>query len=172
MKRVKLMNKGRAIGVAAAFAGVAIAPAAHAADPVQTTLQVNAEVTANCVASTTAVQFGTVDVTAGGKDGTGGLTVTCTSGTAWTATADAGANAAALTDRRMINGANELVYSLYTSNARTTVWGDGVEGGSGTITGTGTGTADNQVIYASIPAGQTSLPAGVYADTVNVTVTY
>lgn len=139
------------------------------------TLDVSATVTANCVVSTTALAFGNVDVTGGSNvDGTGGLSVTCTKDTGWTATADeGGSTGATLATRKLTDGTNFLNYALYTDSARTTVWGDGTTAGAdGTFTGIGTGSAQASTIYGRIPSGQTSLPAGDYSDTVNVTVTY
>lgn len=138
------------------------------------TLDVDATVTSNCVVSTTPIAFGDVDVTSGSNvDGTGGVSVTCTSGTGWAASADAGAGTGAtLAVRKMTSGANLLDYAIYTDSARTSIWGDGVGGTTSTITGTGTGTAQANTIYGRVPSGQTSLPAGAYADTVTVTVTY
>jgi spore coat protein U-like protein len=135
---------------------------------------VSANVTSNCVVSTTAVAFGNVDVTAGSNvDGTGAISVTCTSGTAWVASANAGGGTgASLTTRKMANGANLLNYALYTDSSRTSIWGDGVGGTTATVGDTGSGTGQSKTIYARVPSGQTSLPAGSYADTVVVTVTY
>lgn len=135
-------------------------------------LSVTATVTSNCSVSTTAVGFGNVDVTLNTDvDATGGISVTCTNGTAWTAKANAGGGSGAtITDRKMTSGANLLNYALYTDSARTTVWGDGTTGSA--ITGTGTGSAQANTIYGRVPSGQTTKPAGSYADTVTVTVTY
>jgi spore coat protein U-like protein len=74
----------------------------------------------------------------------------------------------------MASGANLLNYALYTESTRTTIWGEGLLGATGTFTGTGTGNgaAQASTIYARVPSGQTSAPAGSYADTVTVTVTY
>lgn len=160
-----------------ALSGAAVA--AFAASPANaatatSSLGVSATVTANCAASTTAVAFGNVDVTSGANtDATGGLSVTCTSGTAWSASAGAGAGTgASLAVRKMTSGANLLNYALYTETTRTTIWGDGVGGTTGLITGTGSGSAQASTIYARVPSGQTTLPAGSYSDTVTVTVTY
>jgi spore coat protein U-like protein len=71
----------------------------------------------------------------------------------------------------MTSGSNSLTYGLYTNAARTTVWGDGT-GSTATVTNTGSGSAQNFTVYGRIPAGQTSTPAGIYADTVSVTITY
>ena len=104
-------------------------------------------------------------------DGTG-ATVTCTNGTAWAASAGAGSGTGAtLAARKMTAGANLLGYNLYTSSAYTTVWGDGT-GSTATIGGTGSGSAQSVTVYGRVAAGQTTVPAGSYADTVAVTITY
>ncbi len=154
--------------IAAAFAA---APAS--ASTVGGTLNTSATVTANCTVSTSALAFGNVNTISGSNvDGTGGLTVTCTSGTAWAASAGAGAGTGAtLAARKMTAGANLLGYNLYTSSAYTTVWGDGT-GSTATIGGTGSGSAQAVTVYGRVAAGQTTVPAGSYADTVAVTITY
>jgi spore coat protein U-like protein len=161
-------------GAAAAAFAAAFAGAPAFATNAGSSLEVNATVTANCTVSTSAVAFGNVDVTSGqAVQGTGSVNVTCTNGTAWTAAADAGAGSGAdLATRKMASGANLLNYSLFTDSARTQVWGDGVEGATATFTGTGTGTAQTKTVYGLIPAGQTGVAAGDYADTVQVTVSY
>ena len=166
MKSYKLLA-----GSMVAMAAIAAQPALAAEDTA--TLGVSATVTSNCVVSTTALSFGNVDVTAAADvDGTGGISVTCTSGTSWTATAGVGGGTGAtFASRKMANGVNLLNYALYTDTERTTVWGDGATG-TGSITGTGSGSAQASTIYGRVPQGQTSLPAGSYSDTVTVTVTY
>ena len=158
--------------VAAAAGSVAIGSTAFA-QTATSAVAVDAAVTANCVVSTTPVSFGNVDVTSGAAVlGTGGVSVTCTNGTAWSAAADAGqAVGATPATRQMTDGTNLLSFSLYSDTGRTTVWGDGTAA-SAPIAATGTGTAQDQVIYARVPAGQSALPAGNYADSVVVTVTY
>ncbi|WP_332812470.1 Csu type fimbrial protein [Sphingomonas sp.] len=161
-------------GAAAAALTVALAAAPAFAAEAGSSLGVEANVTANCTVSTLPVAFGNVDVTSGqAVQGTGSISVTCTSGTAWSAEADAGTGLGAdLALRKMANGANLLNYSLFTDSARTQIWGDGLEGATATFEDTGTGTTQTQTVYGLIPAGQTGLPAGAYADTVQVTVFY
>jgi spore coat protein U-like protein len=166
-------------GSARLLAGSLLAAAAVAAQPAfaataTSTMDVSATVTSNCVVSTTALDFGNVDVTSGSDvDGTGGISITCTSGADWTATADAGGSTGAtLAVRKLTDGTNFLNYALYTDSARTNLWGDGTTLSTQAITGTGTGTQQDSTIYGRVPSGQTSLPAGAYTDTVNVTVTY
>jgi spore coat protein U-like protein len=169
-----MKNIVRSAGTAFLVAAAAAAASPVSAAETSSNLDVSATVTANCVVSTTAVAFGNVDVTSGqAVQATGDLNVTCTSGTAWAATASAGAGTgASLLTRKMANGANLLNYRLFTDVGRTTVWGDGVEGATANISGTGSGTQQTRTIYGEVDAGQTGLPAGVYGDTVLVTVTY
>lgn len=152
-----------------AIAALAATPA-YAAETT-TTLSSTATVTSNCNISTTAVAFGSVNVVSGlDVDATGGLSVTCTSGTAWSASADAGAGTlATMAVRKMANGTNMLNYALYTDSARTTVWGNAADATTVKFSGTGNGSAQASTIYARVPSSQTSLPAGSYADTVTVT---
>jgi spore coat protein U-like protein len=170
------MNKQltRLIGATTLTAAiVAASPAQAVTTP--GSLDVSATVTANCALSTSAVAFGNVDVTSGANnDAAGSISVTCTNGTAWTASADAGAGTgASLASRKMNDGASNLLnYVLYTDSSRTNVWGDGVGGTTALVSGDGTGTADTRTIYGRIPSGQTGVPSGIYGDTVAVTVTY
>ena len=136
-------------------------------------LGVSAKVTANCTVSTTAVAFGSIDtLSSNPTDASGNLAVTCTSGTAWSASAAVGSGTGAtFAERKLTLGSNSLSYSLYTNEARSTVWGDGT-GSTVKIGGSGNGLVQNNAIYARLPGGQTSAPAGTYTDTVAITVTY
>ena len=144
-----------------------------AAATATSSLNVNATVTANCTVSTSALGFGSVNTIGGSNiDGTGGLSITCTNGTEWSAAAGVGAGSgASFTGRRMTSGANQLGYNLYTSGAYSTVWGDGTAS-TGLLTGTGSGSAQSITVYGRVSSGQTGVPAGSYADTVAITVTY
>lgn len=152
---------------------VTVIPTAALADTAGGNLDVSATVTANCVVSTSDMAFGDVNTLSGANvDTTGGITVTCTNQTGWTASAGFGSGTgASFASRRMMAGGNLLNYNLYTDGARSAVWGDGT-GGSVTIGGTGTGSAQPVTIYGRVGSGQTSVPAGDYADTVAVTITY
>lgn len=78
--------------------------------------------------------------------------------------------------RSMASGANVLNYNLYTDPGRSTVWGDG-SGGTESISYTlllpelGNDSRTNW-IYGRIPAGQTWVVPGEYADTIIVTIEY
>lgn len=162
--------RGKSAVVLAALA-VAL-PGAAQAGTQSTSMSVSATVTANCSVSTTSVAFGSVDTLSGNHDATGSVSVTCTNGSAWSASANAGSGSGAtMASRRMTAGANTLNYTLYTDAARNNVWGDGT-GSTATVGNTGTGAAQTFTVYGRVPSGQTSVPAGSYSDTVSVTITY
>ena len=79
--------------------------------------------------------------------------------------------------RTMKNGTNNLEYNLYTTNALTTVWGDGTAS-TGTRGGTGTGLSaardQTLTVFGSLPnsTANQDAPAGAYTDTITATVTY
>lgn len=151
-----------------ALSGIAIAAfaaqPAFAADTAE--LGVSADVSAVCNVTTSPVAFSTIDVTtAANVDASGGFSVVCTSGTDWTAAADAGNGTGASTvARKMMSGANVMNYGLYSDAGRVTNFVS--------ATGTGTGAAQANTIYGRVPTGQTSLPAGSYADSVTISLTY
>jgi len=76
--------------------------------------------------------------------------------------------------RKMANGANWLKYNLYKDASRSAIWGNSTSGTSivsdGYLVGLLT-TVRNYAVYGQIPAGQ-NVPAGVYSDTIVVTVNY
>lgn len=151
-----------------ALTGVAVfavaAQPALAADTAE--LAVSAKVSEVCNVTTSPVAFGSFDATtAGNVDAQGGFSVVCTAGAAWTAAASAGDGTGASTAaRKMMSGLNVLNYALYTGSDHT--------GNFVSATGTGTGAAQDTIIYGRIPSGQTSVPAGSYADSVTISLTY
>jgi spore coat protein U-like protein len=101
------------------------------------------------------------------------LTWTCTSTTPGTITLGQGAHVAAgSTDsiplRQVNSGSNNLGYFLYQDAGRSTVWGNTESTGVAVI---GTGVAQNTTVYGRIPGGQ-NVPAGSYADSVVITLSY
>ncbi len=166
------LSGARATGALLALSAIAL-PSAATAATVTSSLGVNATVTANCTVSTSALAFGNVNTLSGSNvDGAGGISVTCTNGTGWSASAGVGGGAGAtFASRKMVSGSDLLNYSLYTDSGRTSVWGDGT-GSTALLAGTGSGSAQAVTVYGRVPSGQISAPAGSYADTVSVTVTY
>jgi spore coat protein U-like protein len=166
----KLLSATLTAGILATAAGTANALTAT------TTFPVTATVLATCSVAAPALAFGNYTPGGGAVAGTTAIAVKCTNGTTFAVALSGGLGAGTITQRLMTNGASTLQYNLYTNTTHTTLWGDGVTGGSVTQPGTGTGlaTAVNYTVYGSLPdsaANQASAP-GAYTDTITVTVTY
>lgn len=162
------------VALSTAPIGAAFAQPASA-ETKTTTMGVSATVADNCTLSASSVAFGNIDVTSGSAaTATGGITVKCTNGTSWSATASVGGGSgASVATRKMTHGTDAtktLNYVLYTDSGRSTVWGNGTSGSA--ITDTGTGSDQAKTIYASVPTGQHAATLGSYSDSVTVTVTY
>ena len=134
-----------------------------------------------CSVQTTNVAFGNYSPLAyGNTDSTGSVKVTC-GGVASLLlpfkvdiSAGSSGNAAARTLR---NGAYALSYNLYADPAYTTILGDG-SGATQAIVGgfvldlLGLSPTQNFWIYGRLPGRQLTAAPGIYADTINVTLTY
>jgi spore coat protein U-like protein len=128
-------------------------------------------VTSSCVInSASTLDFGSTGVLTANVDNTSTIAVQCTNTTPDNIGLDAGlGTGATVAVRKLTNGANTINYSLYTTAARTTVWGNTV--GTNTVAGTGSGASQNYTVYGRVPAQTTPTPAA-YTDTITVTVTY
>jgi spore coat protein U-like protein len=160
-------------GYKAALAACFLIPwagASHAASTT-TTFAVQATVTATCtINSASTLNFGSVGVLASNVDQSSTIQVTCTNTTPYNIGLDAGTGSGAtVAVRKLSSGGATINYSLYTSNAYSTVWGTTV--GTDTQAGTGNGSAQSYTVFGRIPP-QTSPAPGSYADTITVTVTY
>jgi spore coat protein U-like protein len=138
-----------------------------AADP---TFTINATVAANCLVTTQNIDFGPKGILDANVDAPGQVSVTCTPGTAYTVSLNGGTTGAAPTARKMSKGAETVTYGLYKDAARTQPWGDAATPGS-TVPGTGNGVTQPLTVYGRVPP-QATPSAGVYTDTVVVTITY
>lgn len=135
----------------------------------------------SCSVSTDAVAFGVYNpLPSTSLDGTGNVRVTCGGVLALLVPYDIALNigsySTSFSPRKMASGSNRLDYDLYTSSARSIIWGDGsgttqIVSDSITIALLG-GTSKDHAVYGRIPGNQTTTPPGVYSDTVTVTVTY
>ena len=122
-----------------------------------------------CSLSTTAVTFVTGSSLAANVDAAGAVNVTCSSGASYTLTMDGGANGgtSAITRKMKLN-AGLITYGLYQNSGRTTGW---YNDAPGTVSGTGTGSAQSIPVYGRVFAQTTPAP-GTYSDSVIVTLTY
>jgi spore coat protein U-like protein len=135
------------------------------------TFQVKARVDAVCSVTATDLDFGAYNAQSGTPlTGTTLLRATCTPNTSYNLGLNAGTSpGATVNTRKMVSGASNLNYQLYSNSSHTTIWGNTT--GTDTVTGTGTGLAVDHTVYGSIPAAQ-KVAAGNYADTITVTIYY
>lgn len=140
----------------------------------------------DCTIGTTPVNFGVYDpiTTTAPVDSTGTVRVQCSAGdwleglfgvnvTIGLSQGNSGTYAARSLRQAP---ASTLQYNLYTTAARTTVWGNG-SGGTGTVGGAVGGLLSGQpnprsfTLYGRVPAGQDP-NLGLHSDTITVTVVF
>lgn len=143
-----------------------------------TTFNVSATVAANCLASATALNFGTYTPAAGNAAANTTISVRCTKNTAFTVALNPGSTTGGTIAQRLLTdgSGNSLQYNLYRDAAFTQLFGDGTTGT--TAAGTGNGMAPASAVavsvYGQLPdnASNQASPAGTYTDLINVTVSY
>jgi len=154
------------LSAAAGLGGILVAQAATKT----ATFKVSATVQSDCTITATDLAFGNVGLVTANVDATSTLTITCTSGTAYTIALNAGTAAAStIANRRMASGANSLGFQLYRDAGRSQIWGE--TSGTDTLGGSGTGSAASVTVYGRI-APQAAPPAGAYETTITATITY
>lgn len=132
------------------------------------TFAANATIQNLCLVTATDLDFGSTGLLTANRDATNAVSTQCTRNTPFTVALDGGATAATdPTQRQMSLGPNRIRYGIWRDAPRTLPWGTGANA----LSGTGTGLQVNNVGYGRI-APQTTPPAGAYADTITVTVTY
>jgi spore coat protein U-like protein len=141
------------------------------AQTASTTFRVTAKVQAVCEVTATDLAFGTYTAQAGTPlQATTLLRATCTPGSSYNVGLNEGASpGATVNQRKMVSGAQVLNYQLYSDSARSKIWGNTT--GTDTVTGTGTGLAQDHTVFGSVPTAQV-VPAGDYADTITVRIYY
>ena len=165
-----MRNDGlRAIGIAALLALLGSPVFAQTAT---TSFNVSLTITAECkIISASDLNFGSVGVISNNIDVNSAIVVQCTNNTGYFLGLSAGlGTGATVATRRMTGGtpSGTVDYSLYTTAARSTVWGDT---GSARQSGTGNGGNQSYVVYGRIAPQTTPAPGG-YTDTITVTLTY
>jgi spore coat protein U-like protein len=122
--------------------------------------------------SLTTVSFGAYNVfsKSPNNNGIGSFTILCQSGggSNFVVTLSTG-QSNNYASRVMMSGGNRLYYNLYTSAARTVVWGDGT-GGSNVMTAAKHSTTALSV-FGQIPAGQNAF-VGTYTDNITIIVNF
>src|SRR5690606_20328487 len=122
----------------------------------------------DCTISATDLNFPPAGVLEARLDGTATLNVRCTNANAYQVTLSGGAsgNIAARAMQR-VGGGGTVSYQLYTSAARSVIWGDGTRG-TAPVTATGSGLEQTLTVYGSVPPQATPMP-GTYRDTIIAT---
>ena len=142
-------------------------------------MTVQITITASCTVNATTLDFGSnagTILVSSAITGSTTVSVTCTNGSPYSIGMDNGANVSG-SQRRMKSGTNFLNYNLFTDAARLNAWTTAASNSTCTTAnscslGTGTGSAQSVNIYGSVPSTGTAPAAGVYTDTVLMTVTY
>ncbi|OAE36302.1 MULTISPECIES: spore coat U domain-containing protein [Agrobacterium] len=162
----------RASGYLLSLAALVFTPAASLAQVATTNFNVQITIQAACqINSAGNLDFGTSGVIAAPIDATSNIVVQCTASTPFSLGLSAGAGTGATVANRLMTSpaGGTITYSLYTTAAHTTVWGNTV--GTDRQTGTGTGAPQTFTVYGRVPA-QTTPAVGVYTDTVTATLNY
>ena len=137
----------------------------------QANFSVQAQNTATCNLSATAMNFGTLANLTTAQATTNQIAITCTTGSVYAVALNNGMNGGTgPTNRIMVSPSNQkLSYGIFKDAAHVQAWG--ATTGTDTLTGTGTGVSQNLTAYALLPA-QGNPSAGTYSDTVVVTINY
>lgn len=158
----------------AVLTGIAMTMAASSAMAATATANMTVRITiqGQClIQSANDLDFGATGVITANIDQTTTIGVQCTSGQTYNVGLSAGAGTGATTTVRVMTGpaSATINYGIYRDAARTQAWGITI--GTDTVTGTGNGNVQSINVYGRVPP-QTTPAAGVYTDTVAVTVTY
>lgn len=129
-----------------------------------------------CTISAVGVAFGAYNPqSAANLDGTGTVNLACPTAVTAPIVALNGGLWGAVNGRKMKSGTYRINYNLYTTAARTILWGDGLLGtvtqtlSGGVLSG---GTRNfSRTIYGRAAGGQ-NVAAGAYSDTITITVTF
>ncbi|AHK21479.1 Csu type fimbrial protein [Yersinia similis] len=165
-----------------------IIPVNAAPSPVSSPFTVNATVLTGCVLGGGAtdssnfgsINFGNITSLATATNATselnaGTITIQCNGNPSVTLALNSGANMTGniSAGRRLLNSSTGeyLLYQIYQNNPRTLIWGDGSNGGTTQVISTD-GTLQQVILYAQLFASNTQPTAGVYTDTLLVTVSY
>jgi spore coat protein U-like protein len=171
---IAVFNSKRLFVVASAAAilvSTSLVPAAHAVSTATAIIPVTATVLSACAVVAAPLVFGNYDPTAASAlTANTNVLVTCTFGTPYNVGLNQGlGTGATITNRKMMWGANTLTYQLFQDAAFSSNWGQTI--GTDTETGTGSSLPQSLTVYGRIPASQAAV-AGLYLDTITVTVTY
>ncbi|AEB58740.1 Csu type fimbrial protein [Ectopseudomonas mendocina] len=154
---------------------------------VSQSFQLRAEIVPGCLlgaggsdaTSFGSISFGSIstlpsNLDAASTPGNGSIVLQCSPGTAVSISLNAGLNASSVGGGRYLaRGAERLRYQLYQDAARSLIWGDGSNGGTRLSVNFPVGSAtQTYTVYARLFAVSPLPSAGIYTDTITVTVSY
>ena len=120
---------------------------------------------ATCNVQSNGVAFGGYDTFGPSPlDGAGSIHISCDAATSFTIGLSSGSGS--FQQRLMIGGPSRLRYNLYTDSSRSFAWGEGMGNDV-----SASGMNIDATIFGRIPARQ-NVTAGVYVDTITVTISY
>jgi spore coat protein U-like protein len=159
--------------VALSLVSVAMWTGSAQAVTATTSFPVSATVISSCLVVATPLLFGNYSPTATvPTDAANTVVATCTYGTSYQISADAGAGSGASIATRKLTGGlplGTLNYTLYSDAGRTAVWGNTAN--TNTIAAIGQLLPTTHNIYGRIFAGQNAT-IGAYVDVINVSLDY
>ena len=133
---------------------------------------VSATVVPSCLVSATDLDFGTDSLLSGNIDRTSAVSVTCAAGQAYSVTLNQGTTPGGTTTTRLMkhtSSSDTIPYQLFSNAGHSQNWGNSA---GDDVNGTGTGSAVNHTVYGRVPAQAVAPQAGIYSDTITVTVIY
>ena len=134
---------------------------------------VQATVAADCLITATNANFGSLGLITSTVAALGTITTTCTSGTTYAVSINAGQGTGATVASRLLTrtgSTDTLRYNIYLDGTYKQIWGDG-SNGTYTRPITGNGAAQPATYYAVL-APQAGVKPGVYIDQLIATVTF
>jgi spore coat protein U-like protein len=156
----------------ALLAGVSLLPVTPAISATATgNLTVHITIIDECKVQTGSdLDFGTHGVLDANVDQTTTIGVQCTTGKTYDVGLGVGLGSGATTAVRKMTGTSATInYTIYRESTRTQLWGTTIP--TETVPGTGNGSVQTIPVYGRVPP-QATPAAGVYTDTVQITVTY
>ncbi|MBH3341750.1 spore coat protein U domain-containing protein [Pseudomonas mendocina] len=154
---------------------------------VSQSFQLRAEIVPGCLLGTGGsdattfgnISFGQISTLPANLDtastpGNGSIVLQCSPGTAVSLSLNAGLNASSVGGGRYLaRGAERLRYQLYQDAARSVIWGNGSNGGTRmSINFPAGGATQTFTVYARLFSVSPMPSAGIYTDTITVTVSY
>ena len=125
-----------------------------------------------CTINSTPINFGSYSVfsMSPNNNSGGSITIVCTNGSGGSFDVMLSTGLSnGYTSRVMKSGINQLNYNLYTSAARTSIWGDGSDGSN--VMRASKGGTTTLTLFGQIPAEQDA-NVGAYSDSITATVNF